>query len=85
MCFQSTGLDELLRKGHASAEPKRSMGQAGKLDVNIDSVRLADGEKAALSATKSEKGGGHTGAMTAGMVGGAMVLSGGAAAGFSKP
>lgn len=33
-----------------------------------------DGEKAALSATKSEKGGGHTGAMTAGMVGAAIVF-----------
>ena len=56
------------------AEPKRSMGRAGKLDVNVDSVRLVDGEKAALSATKSEKGGGHTGAMTAGMVGTAIVF-----------
>jgi hypothetical protein len=36
-----------------SAEPRRSMGRAGKLDVNIDSVRLADGEKAALSATQN--------------------------------
>ena len=25
------------------AEPKRTMGRAGKLDVNIDSVRLIDG------------------------------------------
>ncbi len=57
-----------------SAEPKRSMGRAGKLDVNIDSVRLIDGEKAMLSATKSAKGGGHTGAMTAGMVGTAIVF-----------
>ncbi len=56
------------------AEPKKSMGRGGKLDVNIDSVRLVDGEKAALSATKSEKGGGHTGAMTAGMVGAAIVF-----------
>jgi len=57
-----------------TAEPKKSMGRAGKLDVHIDSVRLLDGEKAALSATKSEKGGGHTGAMTAGMVGTAIVF-----------
>ncbi len=57
-----------------TAEPKKSMGRGGKLDVNIDSVRLVDGEKAALSATKSEKGGGHTGAMTAGMVGAAIVF-----------
>ena len=57
-----------------SAEPKRSMGRPGKLDVNIDSVRLVDGEKAALSATQNAKGGGHTGAMTAGMVGTAIVF-----------
>jgi hypothetical protein len=57
-----------------TAEPKKSMGRAGKLDVNIDSVRLIDGEKAMLSATKSAKGGGHTGAMTAGMVGTAIVF-----------
>jgi len=56
------------------AEPRRSMGRAGKLDVNIDSVRLVDGEKAALSATQNVKGGGHTGAMTAGMVGTAIVF-----------
>lgn len=56
------------------AEPKRSMGRAGKLDVNIDSVRLVDGEKAALSATQNAKGGGHTGAMTAGIVGTAIVF-----------
>jgi hypothetical protein len=57
-----------------SAEPRRSMGRAGKLDVNIDSVRLLDGEKAALSATQNAKGGGHTGAMAAGMVGTAIVF-----------
>src|ERR1700685_1056963 len=32
------------------AEPKKTMGRGGKLDVNIASVRLIDGEKAALSA-----------------------------------
>ncbi|HWW22529.1 MAG TPA: PEGA domain-containing protein [Edaphobacter sp.] len=57
-----------------TAEPKKSMGRGGKLDVNIDSVRLIDGEKAALSATQNAKGGGHTGAMTAGMVGTAIVF-----------
>jgi len=57
-----------------SAEPRRSMGRAGKLDVNIDSVRLIDGQKAALSATQNAKGGGHTGAMTAGIVGTAIVF-----------
>ncbi len=50
------------------AMPKRRMGRGGKLNVNIDSVRLADGEKAALRAVKDVKGGGHTGAMTGAMV-----------------
>jgi PEGA domain len=57
-----------------TAETKKSMGRGGKLDVNIDSVRLVDGENAALSATQNAKGGGHVGAMTAGMVGTALVF-----------
>lgn len=50
------------------AEPKKRMGRGGKLDVNVDSVRLADGEKAQLRAQKDSKGGGHVGAMTGAMV-----------------
>jgi hypothetical protein len=50
------------------AQAKRRMARGGKLEVVMDSVRLADGEKAALRATKEVKGGGHTGAMTAGIV-----------------
>jgi PEGA domain-containing protein len=50
------------------AQPKRRMGRGGKLDVNIDSVRLKDGEKTALRAVKENKGGGHVGAMTGAMV-----------------
>ena len=50
------------------AQPKRRMGRGGKLDVNVDSVRLADGEKAQLRAVKDNKGGGHIGAMTGAMV-----------------
>jgi len=50
------------------AQPKRRMGRGGKLDVNIDSVRLTDGEKVALRAVKDVKGGSHTGAMTGAMV-----------------
>ncbi len=57
-----------------TAESKKSMGRGGKLDVNIDSARMIDGEKVALSATKNETGGGHTGAMAAGMVGAAIVF-----------
>lgn len=50
------------------AQPKRRMARGGKLEIVMDSVRLADGEKAALRATKEARGGGHTGAMTAGIV-----------------
>lgn len=50
------------------AEPKRRMGRGGKLNVNIDSVRLVTGEKVALRAVKDMKGGGHVGAMTGAIV-----------------
>src|SRR5713101_4583578 len=50
------------------AEPKRRMGRGGKLNVNIDSVRLVDGERVALGAIKDTKGGGHVCAMTGAMV-----------------
>ena len=50
------------------AQPKRRMARGGKLEIVMDSVRLVDGEKAALRATKEAQGGGHTGAMTAGIV-----------------
>ena len=55
------------------AQPKRRMARGGKLEIVMDSVRLADGEKAALRATKGGSGGGHTGAMTAGIVATALV------------
>lgn len=50
------------------AQAKRRMARGGKLNVNIDAVRLANGEKCPLRAVKEVKGGGHTGAMTAGIV-----------------
>jgi PEGA domain len=50
------------------AQPKRRMGRGGKLNINIDSVRLVTGEKAALRAVKETQGGGHTGAMTGAIV-----------------
>ncbi len=50
------------------AQSKRRMARGGKLDINIDDVRLFDGDKAALRTVKEVKGGGHTGAMTAGIV-----------------
>jgi PEGA domain len=49
-------------------QPKRRMARGGKLEIVMDSVRLVDGEKAALRATKAAQGGGHVGAMTAGIV-----------------
>jgi hypothetical protein len=56
------------------AEAKKSMGRAGKLNVSISYARLADEEKVALRAMQDNKGGGHTGAMAAGMVGTAIVF-----------
>ena len=50
------------------AQPKRRMGRAGKLNINIDNVRLASGEKVALRAVKDVKGGGHQGAITGAIV-----------------
>jgi hypothetical protein len=50
------------------AQPKRRMGRGGKLNINIDNVKLASGEKVALRAIKDVKGGGHQGAITGAMV-----------------
>lgn len=49
-------------------KPKGRLGSGGKLDISIDSVRLASGEKAALRAAKTTRGRDNTGAMTAGIV-----------------
>jgi len=51
------------------AHPKRRMGRAGKLHMNIDYVRLVNGEKVLLRAVKGGSGGNHIGAMTGAMVG----------------
>lgn len=50
------------------AQPKRRMGRAGKLEIVLDYVRLADTEKAAVRAVKDAKGGSHTVGMTVGIV-----------------
>jgi hypothetical protein len=50
------------------AQPKRRMARGGKLEINVDYVKLSNSEKAALRAVKGGKGGGHTGVMTAGIV-----------------
>jgi hypothetical protein len=56
------------------ADPKKSMGRAGKLNISVSYARLKDQEKVALRATKDTKGGGHTGAMTGAMVATAVVF-----------
>lgn len=50
------------------AKPKRRMGRAGKLDVRIDDVRLADGSRVPLRASQESKGKGRGGAMTTGII-----------------
>jgi hypothetical protein len=50
------------------AQPKRRMGRAGKLNMNIDYIQLVDGEKVPLRAVKGGSGGNHTGAMTGAIV-----------------
>ena len=56
------------------AQPKRRLGRGGKLNMNIDAVRLVDGDKTALRAVKDVKGGGHVGAMTGAIVATAIVF-----------
>lgn len=56
------------------AVPKRRMARGGKLEIVMESVRLVDGQKAALRAVKDAKGGGHTGGMTIGIVAAAVVF-----------
>jgi hypothetical protein len=56
------------------AQAKRRMARGGKLDMNIDYVKLVSGERAALRAVKDVKGGGHTGVMVGGMVATAIVF-----------
>ncbi len=51
-----------------AAQSKRRLARGGKLNVNTDSVRLANGEKVALRAVKNGSGDGHTGAMAGGML-----------------
>jgi PEGA domain len=56
------------------AQAKRRMARRGKLDINIDYAKLVDSERAPLRAVKEVKGGGHTGAMTGGMVATSLVF-----------
>lgn len=50
------------------AKAKGRMGRSGKLNMNIDYVQLASGDKVALRATKGGNGGNHVGAMTGAIV-----------------
>jgi len=50
------------------AKPKARLGRSGKLDINIDYVQLATGEKVPLRAVKGGSGGTRTTAMTTGIV-----------------
>ncbi len=56
------------------AQAKRRMGRAGKLDINIDYVKLVSGDKAALRAIKNVQGGSHVVGMTAGIVATSLVF-----------
>jgi hypothetical protein len=56
------------------AQAKRRMARGGKLDINIDYVKLVSGDKAALRAIKDVNGGGHTGAMVGGIVATSLVF-----------
>jgi hypothetical protein len=51
------------------AQARRRMGRAGKLNVRIDEVRLADGSRAKLRAVQEAKGQGRQGVLTAAMIG----------------
>jgi hypothetical protein len=56
------------------AKSKGRMAKGGKLNMNIDKVRLADGQRVLLRAVKGGSGGGHTGAMTGGIVAAAIIV-----------
>ncbi len=70
----------VIRKGDLAfatvteAQAKRRMARGGKLDINIDYVRLVSSDRAALRAVKDMSGGGHTGAMVGGMVATSLVF-----------
>lgn len=61
------------------AEHKRRMGRAGHVGMNIDKVRLADGEKVLLRAVKNSQGGSNTGKMVGAMAATAIFTLGGSA------
>jgi hypothetical protein len=56
------------------ARTKKSFGRSGKLNVNIDYVRLANGDKVPLRAVKGGSGGSRTGVLTGAVVATAIVF-----------
>ncbi|MBI1792516.1 MAG: PEGA domain-containing protein [Acidobacteria bacterium] len=56
------------------AKPKGRMGKAGRLNVNIDHLRLVNGDKVALRAVKETQGGSNAGKMTGAIVATAIVF-----------
>jgi hypothetical protein len=56
------------------AKPRGRMGKSGKLNVNVDSVRLADGQKIPLRAVKEAKADGRGGVVTGAVVATAIVF-----------
>lgn len=56
------------------AKKKASFGRSGNLDVNIDYVTLASGDRANLRAVQGGAGGGRKGVVTAGIVASAVLL-----------
>ncbi|MGA2905352.1 MAG: PEGA domain-containing protein [Candidatus Korobacteraceae bacterium] len=57
-----------------AAQSARRMGRGGKLNIEIDYVRLADGEKATLRAAEGTNGEGHVGTMVGDMVVSTVIL-----------
>jgi PEGA domain len=56
------------------AQHKRRMGRGGKLAIQIDSVQMANSEKAKLRAVREAQGGGHKAVIGGAMVGTAIVF-----------
>lgn len=56
------------------AKERGHFGKGGKLDINIDYLRLVDGERVPLRAVSENKGGGNTGKMTAAVVATSLVF-----------
>jgi hypothetical protein len=50
-----------------AVKPKRKLGRPGNLEVSIDKVRLADGEKASLTEVQGESGDSHQARMATGI------------------